>query len=121
MIKISFSKIISISNILKIWKLSHKRQIEIFHKALIMAIINVTSDSFSYGNQHFATQKAVKHALCCLKEGADILDIGCEFTRPGATPITPLEEQKPILHVIKELSHHPQSHYLCLYLSFSNC
>ncbi|GFZ75481.1 dihydropteroate synthase [Hydrangea phyllody phytoplasma] len=93
----------------KIWKLAHNRQIEISHKALIMAIINVTPDSFSDGNQHFTNQKAVNHALRCLKEGADIIDIGGESTRPGAIPITPLEEQKRILPVIKELSRHPKA------------
>lgn len=68
---------------------------------LIMGIVNVTPDSFSDGGQYFDTDKAVNHALALLEEGADILDIGGESTRPGAEPVSIEEEQKRVLPVIK--------------------
>jgi dihydropteroate synthase len=57
-----------------------------------MAIVNVTPDSFSDGSLHDAPDRAVAHALACLRDGADILDIGGESTRPFARPV-PLEEE----------------------------
>ena len=52
-----------------------------------MGILNVTPDSFSDGNQYFDTDIAVKHALKMISEGADIIDIGGESTRPGAVKV----------------------------------
>ncbi len=69
-----------------------------------MAIVNVTPDSFSDGGQHFSVEKAVEHALACLAEGADILDIGGESTRPGSDPVSAAEEQDRVLPVIERLS-----------------
>lgn len=69
-----------------------------------MAIVNVTPDSFSDGGMHLSTDLAIKHALRCLDEGADILDIGGESTRPGAASISAEEEQARVLPVIKALS-----------------
>jgi dihydropteroate synthase len=69
-----------------------------------MGILNVTPDSFSDGGHFYspehAPQRALTHALTLLDEGADILDIGGESTRPNATPLTPEEEQTRILPVI---------------------
>jgi len=59
---------------------------------LVMGILNVTPDSFSDGGDHFSHDAAVGHALNMIAEGADIIDIGGESTRPGAEP-TPAEEQ----------------------------
>ncbi len=56
-------------------------------RPLLMAILNVTPDSFSDGGQHVTTDTAVRHARQLLAEGADILDIGGESTRPGATTV----------------------------------
>jgi dihydropteroate synthase len=70
----------------------------------IMGIINVTPDSFSDGGQFFDAQKAIEHGLKLIDEGADILDIGGESTRPNATPVTAIEEQQRILPVITALS-----------------
>ena len=74
------------------------------HQTRIMGILNVTPDSFSDGGHFYspdnATERAVTHALRMLAEGAHILDIGGESTRPNATPITPGEEQARILPVI---------------------
>ena len=70
---------------------------------VIMGIVNVTPDSFSDGGQFADTTKAVDHALQLMADGADILDIGGESTRPGAQEIAPQEEQKRILPVIEVL------------------
>ncbi|WP_137131262.1 dihydropteroate synthase [Rhizobium sp. FY34] len=69
-----------------------------------MAIINVTPDSFSDGGRHAGRDAAVSHALSCVAEGASILDIGGESTRPGAMPVSPKEEQDRVLPVIEALA-----------------
>ena len=68
-----------------------------------MGILNVTPDSFSDGNLYFDRDKAVKHGLDLVKEGACILDIGAESSRPGSDPISVQEELARILPVISEL------------------
>ena len=65
------------------WNLG-KRSLELGKRTLVMGILNVTPDSFSDGGEHFSTEAALAHALRLLDEGADILDIGGESTRPGA-------------------------------------
>jgi dihydropteroate synthase len=69
----------------------------------IMGVLNVTPDSFSDGNLYFDRDKAVKHGLDLVKEGADILDVGGESSRPGSDPIPVEEELHRILPVISEL------------------
>lgn len=66
-----------------------------------MGVVNVTPDSFSDGGDFLDPQMAIDHALKLLEEGADILDVGGESTRPGATSVSPAEEQSRILPVIK--------------------
>src|SRR5690606_36663165 len=61
-------------------------------RPLIMGIVNVTPDSFSDGGQHASTDAALTHARNLLHEGADILDIGGESTRPGAPAVSVAEE-----------------------------
>lgn len=73
-------------------------------RPLIMGIVNVTPDSFSDGNRHFSTEKAIKHGLELISQGADILDIGGESTRPGAHPVSVDEEASRIIPVIEALS-----------------
>src|SRR5271154_6691333 len=65
------------------WNLG-TRSLELGKRTLIMGVVNVTPDSFSDGGQFLACDKAVEHAQRLLDEGADILDIGGEPTRPGA-------------------------------------
>ena len=65
-----------------------------------MGIVNVTPDSFSDGGEHFSTEAAIAHALKLTEEGADILDIGGESTRPGASPVDAVEEWRRIAGVI---------------------
>ena len=72
-------------------------------KTHIMGIVNVTPDSFSDGGESFSTQSAVEKALRLVQEGADIIDIGGESTRPGAKPVSAQEELKRVLPVVREL------------------
>jgi dihydropteroate synthase len=71
--------------------------------ALVMGIVNVTPDSFSDGGKFFDPQKAVDHALELVAQGAEILDIGGESTRPGARPVAEAEEMRRVIPVIEKL------------------
>lgn len=70
---------------------------------LVMGIVNVTPDSFSDGGNFVAAQAAVEHALRLVEDGADILDIGGESTRPGAEPVSQDEELRRVVDVIAQL------------------
>ena len=73
------------------------------NRTLVMGILNVTPDSFSDGGRFYKTDIAIKHALEMVSEGADIVDIGGESTRPGFTPVSVDEECSRVIPVIKEL------------------
>ena len=68
-----------------------------------MGVVNITPDSFSDGGRHFHTAAAVAHAHALLADGADVLDLGAESTRPGATPISADEELARLLPVVHRL------------------
>jgi dihydropteroate synthase len=85
------------------WRLAHGRQLMLGTIGHIMAIVNVTPDSFSDGGRFDDVERAVAHGLSCLAEGAVILDIGGESTRPGAAPVSAAEEQDRVLPVIERL------------------
>jgi len=70
----------------------------------IMGILNVTPDSFSDGGMYFSPSKAIEKGIELEQEGADIIDVGGESTRPGATPVPVDEELRRVIPVIKELS-----------------
>ena len=70
---------------------------------VIMGILNVTPDSFSDGGQFMDTDTAVRHGLKMVEEGAGIIDIGGESTRPMATPIAPKEQKDRLIPVIRAL------------------
>jgi len=72
--------------------------------AMIMGVVNVTPDSFSDGGEFFEADKAVAHALQLVEAGAELLDIGGESTRPGATPVSEAEELRRVLPVIEQLA-----------------
>jgi dihydropteroate synthase len=72
-------------------------------RPLVMGIVNVTPDSFSDGNAHFQADQAVAHARLLIEEGADLLDIGGESTRPGAQAVPADEELRRVLPVIEAL------------------
>jgi dihydropteroate synthase len=85
------------------WSLG-ARTLELGKRTLIMGIVNVTPDSFSDGGLHLDPDKATAHALRLLDEGADIIDIGGESTRPGArVAVSAEEESKRVLPVITAL------------------
>lgn len=70
-------------------------------KGMVMGIVNVTPDSFSDGGRFRDAGRAVEHALALVAEGAEILDIGGESTRPGAEPVDEAEELRRVLPVIR--------------------
>lgn len=70
----------------------------------IMGIVNVTPDSFSDGGQWYNAAHAIDHALELIEQGADLLDIGGESTRPGATPVSVDEELRRVIPVIERLA-----------------
>lgn len=69
----------------------------------IMGILNVTPDSFSDGGQFVDSHQAIEHAFALLDQGADIIDVGGESTRPGFTPVSPEEEASRVVPVVREL------------------
>lgn len=72
--------------------------------ALVMGIINVTPDSFSDGGRFSSTDAAVAHALHLAREGADLLDVGGESTRPGSAPVSVEEELRRVVPVVARLA-----------------
>ncbi|MFI5236371.1 MAG: dihydropteroate synthase [Ignavibacteriales bacterium] len=74
-----------------------------FHFAFVMGILNVTPDSFSDGGLYENKKSAVAHAIKMIDEGADIVDIGGESTRPGSEPVSEDEEMRRVIPVIKEI------------------
>ncbi len=72
--------------------------------ALVMGVLNVTPDSFSDGDKFLEADKAIAHALELVDQGAQILDIGGESTRPGATPVSEAEELRRVIPVIRTLA-----------------
>ncbi len=72
-------------------------------RAIVMGILNVTPDSFSDGGRFDRVERAVEHALLMQEEGADIIDIGGESTRPGAASVTVDEELERVIPVIRAL------------------
>jgi dihydropteroate synthase len=72
-------------------------------RTLVMGVLNVTPDSFSDGAKFFGTKSAVRHALAIQNDGADIIDIGAESTRPGSTTISTAEELRRLLPVLQAL------------------
>jgi len=81
-----------------------KRTFDFSERPFIMGIVNVTPDSFSDGGSYFSPEQAVAHGLRLAEEGADIIDIGGESTRPGAAPVSAAEETERVLPVIAELA-----------------
>jgi dihydropteroate synthase len=80
-----------------------KQPLDFGKKTYIMGILNVTPDSFSDGNEFFTLEKAVSHAVKMEKDGADIIDVGGESTRPGSERVSKQDEVKRVIPVIEEL------------------
>ena len=77
-----------------------------FVKAQVMGVVNVTPDSFSDGGRWFDHASAIARGMEVLAEGAAIVDVGGESTRPGAAPVDPVEEQRRVLPVVEALADH---------------
>ena len=86
------------------WKLAHGRELTLGPAGLLMAIINVTPDSFSDGGLNIEASNAIENAFRAIDEGAAIVDIGGESTRPGAAEVTAEQEQARVLPVIEALA-----------------
>src|SRR5512134_1651309 len=80
----------------------HARQqvIGLDARPMLMGVVNVTPDSFFDGGRFLDPQAAVAHALRLVEEGADLLDIGAESTRPGATSVDEAEESRRLIPVV---------------------
>ncbi len=87
---------------LREWKLG-RRRLALGGRTLVMGILNVTPDSFSDGGQFFDLERAAAHAAEMLADGADIIDIGGESTRPGGAMVTTVEELRRIVPVVERL------------------
>jgi len=88
----------------RIWRFSGT-EYELGRFPLLMGIVNVTPDSFSDGGDHFNFDAAIRHALQLVEDGADMLDIGGESTRPGAAPVSLDEELRRVIPVVKHVAH----------------
>src|SRR6266446_6315952 len=84
------------------WKL-RTRELALPRRPMLMGIVNVTPDSFSDGGQYLEPQRAIDHALKLVDDGADLLDIGGESTRPYSTPVTVDEELRRVLSVLEQI------------------
>ncbi|MFJ9612301.1 dihydropteroate synthase [Streptomyces noursei] len=73
-------------------------------RCAVMGVVNVTPDSFSDGGEWFDTELAVKHGLDLVAQGADIVDVGGESTRPGAARVDEAEELRRVVPVVRELA-----------------
>ncbi len=86
------------------WFLARGREVRCNERPLIMGIVNITSDSFYDGGRYAKPDQAVAHALELVEQGADILDLGAESTRPGAYPVSEQDELARVIPVITELA-----------------
>jgi dihydropteroate synthase len=86
----------------RIWKIG-QRVFDVSRRGLIMGVLNVTPDSFSDGGEFLTADKATERGLQMAAEGAHIIDIGGESTRPGSEPITVKEELRRVIPVIENL------------------
>src|ERR1043165_8128467 len=87
----------------RFWQI-RDRALPIGDRTLIMGILNVTPDSFSDGGQFASLDAALAHAEQMISEGADIIDVGGESTRPGSAPVTAEEEIARVVPVIEALA-----------------
>jgi dihydropteroate synthase len=86
------------------WRLAHGRSLELGRRAVLMGILNVTPDSFSDGGQFLDADRACEQAAFLVEQGADIIDIGGESTRPGGPPVSAEQEQARVLPVIRAIT-----------------
>ena len=85
-----------------LWKVGN-RTVDLSRRSMIMGVLNVTPDSFSDGGEFFSTDKAVEYGLRMAQEGAQIIDVGGESTRPGSEAVSTEEELRRVIPVIERL------------------
>ena len=88
----------------RIWRLAHGRSLKLAERAVVMGVLNITPDSFSDGGQFSDIGRALAHVDRMLAEGAAIVDVGGESTRPGAEEVSAAEEQARVLPLIAALA-----------------
>lgn len=88
----------------KSWLLAHGRSLTLGPRAVVMGIVNVTPDSFSDGGSFYDPARALEQADRLIADGADIIDVGGESTKPGADPVSAKEEQARVLPLIEALA-----------------
>src|SRR6266545_1080381 len=87
------------------WPIADGRVLPIGERTLVMGVLNVTPDSFSDGGEFLSLENAVAHAEQMIAEGADIIDVGGESTRPGGAAIVSVEEElQRVLPVLRQLA-----------------
>src|SRR5437763_15485097 len=86
----------------RLWKIGNQI-VNLSKRGMLMGVLNVTPDSFSDGGEFFDSDRAIEHGIKMASEGADIIDIGGESTRPGAEPISVKEELNRVIPVIEKL------------------
>ncbi len=80
------------------------KRFDLTHRSIIMGILNVTPDSFSDGGKYVSVDAALKHAASMIEEGADIIDVGGESTRPGAKRVSEEEELRRVVPVVSAIA-----------------
>src|SRR4051812_18606632 len=85
------------------WQLPD-RVLDLNDRPLVMGIVNATPDSFSDGGRHATAETAIAHGLELVRQGADLLDVGGESTRPGAEPVPLEEELRRVVPVVEGLA-----------------
>jgi dihydropteroate synthase len=86
----------------RLWKIGDDA-VDLSKKGMIMGVLNVTPDSFSDGGEFLDTEAAIERGIQMAREGADIIDVGGESTRPGAEPVSTKEELRRVIPVIEKL------------------
>jgi dihydropteroate synthase len=95
-----------------IWQLRHA-SLNWEKRPLLMGIVNLTPDSFADGGRYVNPDKAVAHAMQLVTEGADIIDLGAESSRPGAEPVSigvEIERLLPVVTGIRESERYPHQY-----------
>jgi dihydropteroate synthase len=86
----------------RLWKIAG-RPIDVSQRGMIMGVLNVTPDSFSDGREFFSIDRAIARGLQIAAEGAQIVDVGGESTRPGSEPVSHEEELHRVIPVVEKL------------------
>ncbi|MGB4069899.1 MAG: dihydropteroate synthase [Nitrospira sp.] len=87
------------------WFSAKGREIHCNRRPLVMGVVNVTTDSFYDGGRYVESERAIAHALELVEQGADIIDLGGESTRPGACSVSEQDELAHVIPVVKGLAH----------------